>query len=188
MLQFQPNKGLNHSPMESKLLILGIDPGSHTTGYGIIWTQGSKQGCVTYGQIHAKAADLNFRLQHIQENLLTLIKMHQPHEAAIEQVFTFHNPQSALTLGQARGAALVATAIYALPVSEYSARQVKQSVVGYGAASKSQVQHMVTLLLKLKQEPQSDAADALAIALCHANSRRLKQHLKKSTVTAGTQL
>lgn len=163
-----------------KRLILGIDPGSRCTGYGIIWTAGSKQGCVTFGQILTKVTDLHLRLHQIQTELFTVIKTHHPDEAAIEQVFTFHNHQAALKLGQARGAALVATATHALPLSEYSARQVKQSVVGYGAANKSQVQHMVKLLLKLKKAPPSDAADALAIALCHANSQRLTKSLKQA--------
>lgn len=160
-------------------IIIGIDPGSRVTGYGIIWSQGSQQGYITFGQIKTKAESLNYRLQQIEEGLRNLIATHQPNEAAIEQVFTFHNHQSALKLGQARGAALVATAVYALPVAEYSARQIKQAVVGYGAATKAQVQHMIRMLLQLEKVPPADAADALAIALCHAISSRLTKKLMR---------
>ncbi len=157
--------------------IIGIDPGSRCTGYGIILVNGSKQTCITFGQIVVRSADLNQRLHQIQDELTKIISTHRPTEAAIEQIFTVRNHQSALKLGQARGAALVATAASALPVAEYSARQIKQAVVGYGAASKAQVQHMVRVLLKMKESPAADAADALAIALCHANSQQLNKVL-----------
>lgn len=158
-------------------IILGIDPGSRCTGYGLITAQGTTFDCVTYGEIRTDASQGNARLQKIDEELRKIIAHYQPHEAAVEQVFTFHNHQSALKLGQARGVALVAIATFAIPISEYSARQVKKAVVGYGAASKAQIQQMVTLLLKLKKSPPADAADALAIALCHASSRRLRDKL-----------
>ena len=109
-----------------------------------------------------------------------LIDEHQPHEAAIEQIFMNQNPQSALKLGQARGAALVAIASKQLSLSEYSPREVKQAVVGYGAAEKKQIQHMIGSLLSLKKTISSDAADALAIALCHANNRTIRQRLKQA--------
>ena len=163
---------------QPKRIIIGIDPGSRVTGYGIIWSQGSQQGCVAFGQIKTKADSLNYKLQQIEEGLRNAIATHQPHEAAIEQVFTFHNHQSALKLGQARGAALVATAVYALPVAEYSARQVKQAIVGYGAATKSQVQHMIRILLQLEKVLPTDAADALAIALCHATTQCMVEKFK----------
>ncbi|WP_100622670.1 crossover junction endodeoxyribonuclease RuvC [Candidatus Coxiella mudrowiae] len=165
---------------QPKRIIIGIDPGSQVTGYGIIWSQGSRQGRITFGQIKTRGESLNYRLQQIEEGLRNVIATHQPNEAAIEQVFTFHNHQSALKLGQARGAALVATAVYALPVSEYSARQIKQAVVGYGAATKAQVQHMIRMLLQLEKVPPADAADALAIALCHAISFRLTEKLMRA--------
>lgn len=165
---------------QAKRIIIGIDPGSQVTGYGIIWSQGSRQGRITFGQIKTQGESLNYRLQQIEEGLRNVIATHQPNEAAIEQVFTFHNHQSALKLGQARGAALVATAVYALPVSEYSARQIKQAVVGYGAATKTQVQHMIRMLLQLEKVPPADAADALAIALCHAISFRLTEKLMRA--------
>ncbi|WP_304985494.1 crossover junction endodeoxyribonuclease RuvC [Coxiella-like endosymbiont] len=165
---------------QPKRIIIGIDPGSRVTGYGIIWSQGSRQGCITFGQIKTQDESLNYRLQEIEEGLRNVIATHQPNEAAIEQVFTFHNHQSALKLGQARGAALVATAVYALPVTEYSARQIKQAVVGYGAATKAQVQHMIRMLLQLEKAPPADAADALAIALCHAISFCLTEKLMRA--------
>ena len=170
----------NSKMTQSKQIIIGIDPGLCVTGYGVIWSQGSQQGCVTFGQIKTQAAFLNYRLYQIEKGLCNVITTHQPNESAIEQVFTFHNHQSALKLGQARGAALVATAVYALPVAEYSARQVKQAVVGYGAATKAQVQHMIQILLQLRKVPPADAADALAVALCHAINSRLTKKLMRA--------
>ncbi|WP_211924122.1 crossover junction endodeoxyribonuclease RuvC [Coxiella endosymbiont of Amblyomma nuttalli] len=167
----------NQCTTASKRIIIGIDPGSRITGYGVIWSQESKQGCITFGQIKTNFKSLNLRLQEIDEGLRHIMAIYQPQEAAIEQVFIFHNPQSALKLGQARGAALVATASRALPVTEYSARQIKQAIVGYGAATKIQVQHMVRMLLQLVKSPPADAADALAIALCHARIQRLSERL-----------
>lgn len=163
---------------QPKRIIIGIDPGSRVTGYGIIWSQGSQQGCVTFGHIKTKAEPLNYRLQQIEGGLRDVIATHRPHEAAIEQVFTFHNHQSALKLGQARGAALAATAVYTLPVAEYSARQVKKAIVGYGAATKVQVQHMIRMLLQLEKALPTDAADALAIAVCHATTQCIAEKFK----------
>lgn len=157
-------------------LILGIDPGSRKTGFGIIQVAGSQASYVTSGVIRIPDGELAGRLKVIFDSLTTIILQHSPDEMAIEQVFMARNAASALKLGQARGAAIVAAAARELPVSEYEARKVKQSVVGNGAADKTQVQHMVKTLLKLPGVPQEDAADALAIALCHANSR---QHLLK---------
>ena len=171
----------------SKRIILGIDPGSRCTGYGIIWEENSHYGCVTYGHIRTTGNELSQRLQQIQTTLSDIISTHNPHEIAIEQVFTFINPQSALKLGQARGAALAATATHSIPVSEYSARQIKLAVVGYGSASKLQVQHMVSVLLHLKTPPQIDAADALAIALCHATTQRYQRKVKNAIITAGAE-
>ena len=164
-----------------KRIILGIDPGSRCTGYGVIWAKGSQQGYIAHGHIKTTNKALNFRLYEIQQALLQVIEKYHPDEAAIEQVFTLHNHQSALKLGQARGAALATTAAYHLCVAEYSARSVKQAIVGYGAATKAQVQHMVTLLLKLTESPQEDSADALAIALCHATTARIQQKIKQAT-------
>ena len=111
------------------------------------------------------------KLKRIHNSVVELITQFQPDEFAIEQVFMARNPDSALKLGQARGAAIVAAACHDLPVAEYSARSIKQAVVGTGAAEKEQVQHMVMALLNLSKRPQADAADALAVAICHANTR-----------------
>ena len=150
------------------MVIIGIDPGSRITGYGIIRVEGNQSFHLDSGCIRVTADDPGARLLQIYTGLKTIIQKHQPIEAAIEQIFMHQNPSSALKLGQARGAAMVALE---LPIAEYSARQVKQSVVGYGAAAKEQVQHMVRQLLGIKEKLQADAADALAIALCHAHTR-----------------
>lgn len=154
------------------MVILGIDPGSRVTGYGIV---SRKQGKMTYlgsGCIRLKGDVLAPRLDQIFIAVSDIIKQYQPDCFAIEQVFMARNPDSALKLGQARGAAIVAATQASLPVSEYSARQIKQAVVGKGSAEKNQVQHMVKHLLNLSGTPQSDAADALAVALCHAHTEQ----------------
>lgn len=152
--------------------ILGIDPGSRFTGFGVIRVEGSKYHYLGSGCVKIEGEGISHRLQQIFSGLQEVIQMYQPIEVGIEQVFMHQNPGSALKLGQARGAAIVAAAATSIPVSEYSARQIKQSVVGYGAAKKEQVQHMVKVLLNLSGTPQADAADALAVALCHAQSRQ----------------
>ncbi|GAB1258999.1 crossover junction endodeoxyribonuclease RuvC [Aurantivibrio plasticivorans] len=157
-------------------LILGIDPGSRKTGFGIINAQGSRSEYVTSGVIRIPDMDLPARLKLIFDSVTEVIQEYCPQEMAIEQVFMAKSAGSALKLGQARGAAIVAAVNQALPVSEYEARKIKQSVVGTGSADKLQVQHMVKTLLKLPKSPQEDAADALATALCHANTQ---QHLIK---------
>ncbi|GLX77244.1 crossover junction endodeoxyribonuclease RuvC [Thalassotalea insulae] len=153
-------------------IILGIDPGSRLTGYGVIKQEGRKLSYLGSGCIKALAAgdDLGERLQIIFAGVSELILQFQPNMFAIEQVFMGVNPGGALKLGQARGAAIVAATSNNLTIAEYSARQIKQSVVGTGAADKTQVQHMVKSILKLPATPQADAADALAVALCHAHS------------------
>lgn len=151
-------------------VILGIDPGSRITGYGIIKSDGVRHSYIACGCIRTEG-QLAERLQQIFDGLCELIKTHSPVEAAIEEVFMHQNANAAIKLGQARGAAIVATRTQAMSVAEYTARQVKLSIVGYGAAQKQQVQHMVCQLLNLSQMPSNDAADALAIAICHANSR-----------------
>lgn len=156
--------------------ILGIDPGSIRTGYGVIEISGSRVSWVTHGHIAANGQETGERLLKIFQGLIEIIQTHQPVEVAVEQVFMHQNPQSALKLGQARGIALLAAAHYALPLAEYSPRKIKQSVTGYGAAGKPQVQQMIQTLLKLPAIPQVDASDALAIALCHCYHRQF--HLK----------
>ncbi len=153
-------------------LILGIDPGSRKTGFGIISYACGRSEYVTSGVIRLPDGALPERLRIIYQSVLELVDLHCPQQLAIEQVFMARSAGSALKLGQARGAAIVACVAREMPVSEYSARQIKQSVVGTGAADKAQVQHMVRVLLKLPAEPQEDAADALAAALCHAHMQQ----------------
>lgn len=153
------------------MLILGIDPGSRITGFGVINSVGSKNEYVASGCIRIKGDELPGRLQQVYEGVTEVINRYCPQEMAIEQVFMARNADSALKLGQARGVAIVAGTNQDLPVHEYAARKVKQSVVGKGSADKTQVQHMVAHILKLPGLPQVDAADALAIALCHAHTR-----------------
>lgn len=153
-------------------LILGIDPGSRITGYGVIRDIG--RGCeyVASGCIRTGNGALAERLQIVFRGVSEVIATYGPMTMGIEQVFMARNADSALKLGQARGAAIVAAAEAGLEISEYTATQVKQAVVGTGAADKQQVQMMVMHLLKLVQKPQIDASDALGIALCHAHHRQ----------------
>ncbi|XKM12917.1 crossover junction endodeoxyribonuclease RuvC [Orbaceae bacterium ac157xtp] len=151
-------------------IILGIDPGSRLTGYGVIRQVGRQLTYLGSGCIRTSVDDLPTRLKRIHAGVCEIILQFQPDFFAIEQVFMAKNADSALKLGQARGAAIVAAVNHDLPVFEYAARLVKQTVVGTGAADKKQVQHMVKMLLKLSASPQADAADALAIAITHAHS------------------
>lgn len=153
-------------------IILGIDPGSRITGYGIIGVKGNVTEYIASGCIRVMDEDLPKRLKNVFDGVSEIISQFKPTMFAIEQVFMAKNPDSALKLGQARGAAIVAATCKDLPVFEYSARQVKQSVVGKGSADKVQVQHMVTHILKLNKTPQADAADALAVALCHLHTQQ----------------
>ena len=150
------------------MLILGIDPGSRITGYGLIQAEGSQMQYRASGCIRIQAATLAQKLAQIYAGIAELIVQYQPDQVAIEQVFMAKNADSALKLGQARGTAVVCVANHGLALSEYSAKEVKLAVTGRGGADKTQVQHMVKSLLKLSAAPQADAADALAIALCHA--------------------
>ncbi|PCI72648.1 MAG: crossover junction endodeoxyribonuclease RuvC [Gammaproteobacteria bacterium] len=151
-------------------VILGIDPGSRITGFGVVRMQGQKIEYIASGCIRIKDGILSDKLNQIFDCISEVVQEYKPDEAAIEQVFMSKNADSALKLGQARGAAMVAMAQHALQVAEYSARQIKQAVVGTGAADKSQVQHMVTSLLSLSASPQADAADGLAVAICHGHA------------------
>jgi crossover junction endodeoxyribonuclease RuvC len=153
-------------------LILGIDPGSQKTGFGIINQQGSRAEYITSGIIRLPRESLPQRLKIIFDNVSEIIAEHAPQEFAIEEVFMARDPKAAIKLGQARGAAIVAAVNAGLPVFEYAAKSIKQAVVGTGAADKSQVQHMVKSLLKLPAIPMEDAADALAVALCHAHTHQ----------------
>jgi crossover junction endodeoxyribonuclease RuvC len=151
--------------------ILGIDPGSRMTGYGIIETTGNRSTCVAYGRIHCEDGPLPQRLLHILAELGQVIREYLPTEAGVEEVFVKMNVSSALVLGQARGAAICALAQAGLTVAEYAPARIKSAIVGHGRADKKQIQHMVRILLDLDDEPPADAADALAVALCHAHLR-----------------
>ena len=151
-------------------IVLGIDPGSRITGYGVINSVGSQLSYIDSGCIRTEAAtSLSEKLDIIYREICEIIQLHSPQEVGIEQVFMARNADSALKLGQARGAAIVACTFNELPVYEYSARQVKQSVVGTGGADKAQVQTMICHLLGLDKTPQADAADALGVAVCHTH-------------------
>ena len=143
------------------------------TGFGVIDSSGNKLVYVASGCVKSGAGDLAVRLKAILEGLNEVIAAHAPLEVAVEKVFVNANPQSTLALGQARGTAICAAVIAGLPVAEYTALQVKQSVVGNGHAAKDQVGHMVRRLLALPGAPAADAADALACAICHAHGRML---------------
>ncbi|PLX49621.1 MAG: crossover junction endodeoxyribonuclease RuvC [Desulfobulbaceae bacterium] len=151
-------------------LILGIDPGSRITGYGLVRRQGARLSYVTCGVIRpdVKMAFAD-RLLVIYEGICQVIEKHEPDQMAIEDLFMASNPRSALKLGHARGVLLLAGKTHGLPISEYTPRTVKQTVVGYGQAEKGQIQHVVRVLLKLSGTPSEDAADALAVAICHAH-------------------
>lgn len=152
-------------------IILGIDPGSRKTGFGIINVVGNRHDYITSGVIRLPDAELPERLKVIFESVNELIEIHCPQQVAVEQVFMGKNAGAALKLGQARGAAIVACVTAGLEAFEYSALQIKQAVVGTGSAKKEQVQHMVKVLLKLPAVPQEDAADALGAAICHAHTQ-----------------
>lgn len=156
-------------------LIIGIDPGSRMTGYGIISTDNDRLSFLDAGTIRTNSSDITERIAQIFAGVSRIVTHYQkysdkPMQAAIEQVFMASNPDSALKLGQARGAAIAALTALDLQVSEYTARQIKQAVCGYGAADKEQVTAMVCRILSLEVIPQADAADGLACAICHAHA------------------
>ena len=161
--------------------ILGIDPGSVKTGYGIIESNGQHSRYVYSGFIKLPVNELPHKLGEIFSVLSAIIDEYQPQDMAVEQVFLSKNASSALKLGHARGAAITAGVHAQLNVFEYSAREVKQSTVGYGAASKEQIQHMVLRLLNTRKVLQEDEADALAVALCHAHAGLSKPLLQPSS-------
>ena len=164
----------NDKGRKGTLRILGIDPGSRHTGYGVVDMAGNHALHVTHGRITTKTEQLSAKLCQIFRDLSAVISEFQPDECVIERVFMCRNADSALKLGQSRGVAISACAVRDLPVFEYTANQVKQATVGRGHAQKSQVQYMVKVLLCLAGTPQADAADALAVALCHGHSRELR--------------
>jgi len=161
--------------------ILGIDPGSRITGFGIIETEGNRLRHVDNGIITSNPNEpLAIRLKTIYDGVARVISGYRPEAVAVEQIFLARNPQAALVLGHARGTAMLAAVNAGLAVHEYSALQVKSAVVGYGRAAKPQVQQMVKVLLNLPEIAQEDAADALGVAICHAHSRALNQTLLRT--------
>ena len=156
--------------------ILGIDPGSRTTGYGMVDSEGNRLRHIDNGIVATNPKDpLAQRLKAIYDGVTRIITAYQPEVVAVEQIFLAKNPQAALVLGHARGTAILAAVNAGLTVHEYTALQVKSAVVGYGRAGKPQVQQMVKVLLNLPEIAQEDAADALGVAICHAHSRTLNQ-------------
>ncbi len=158
--------------------ILGIDPGSRITGYGLLEINDQQCRYVTCGCIRTQHQQLDQRLLVIFRDMQELIHTYQPDEMAIEKVFFHQNADAALKLGQARGAAICAVAQTAIAIYEYTPTQIKQAVVGNGHAKKQQVQHMVQAILALSKIPQVDAADALGVALCHFHTRQTLQALQ----------
>jgi crossover junction endodeoxyribonuclease RuvC len=153
--------------------VLGLDPGSRHTGYGVIDCAAGAERHIVSGCIDVAGQDMVVRLQRIYAAVSALVAEHRPDMVAIERVFMHRNPDSALKLGQARGVALCAAASQGASVHEYAPRAIKLAVTGYGGAAKPQVAQMVRTLLRLQMALRADAADALAVALCHAQTRRL---------------
>jgi len=162
------------------ITILGIDPGSQITGAGVITACGSELKHVYSESLKLPKGELSIRLKHIYARLQDVIMQTQPDIVVIEKVFIAKNPQSALVLGHARGAAMLAAINNDLPVMEYSATEIKKTVVGRGRADKTQVQHMMRVLLGLSVAPEEDASDALAAAVCHAHHQQMNAVLKKA--------
>ena len=160
--------------------ILGIDPGSRITGFGVIDFRANQSFHVASGSIRVQGETLSARLRMIFEGVAAIVDQHRPEQLAIEQVFMHRNAASALKLGQARGVALVAAELRMLSVHEYTATQIKQAVTGRGRGTKEQVQHMIKVLLSLTMTPQLDEADALAAALCHAHTQATLTHIERA--------
>ena len=156
------------------MIILGIDPGTAIAGYGILKAERDELSVVAYGAITTPSNwEMPRRLKHIYAELSALIQKYRPTDAVVEKLFFSKNVRTALSVGQARGVALLAAAQADVSIHEYTPLEIKQAVVGYGRADKNQIQQMVKLLLQLDALPQpDDAADALAIAICHAHSAR----------------
>lgn len=155
--------------------ILGIDPGTATVGWAVIESMGHEQQALAYGHISTPAGmPLARRLDEIVRDLREIIREHRPHEAALEELFFFKNQKTVIPVAQARGAILLTLYAFDLPIGEYTPLQVKQALTGYGRADKTQVQLMVKSIFRLATIPKpDDTADAVAIALCHANSRKM---------------
>ena len=173
--------------MTDTVRILGIDPGSRLTGFGVLDFTADKPEYVASGAVNSIDGEFPQRLKRIFESVTEIVAEYRPDALAIESVFVHKNPGSALKLGHARSAAMCATFALNLEVFEYAPREIKQAIVGTGAATKEQVQHMVVSMLRLDGSPSADAADALAAALCHGHQRRLVHHLAEHAVLARDQ-
>ncbi len=160
--------------------VMGIDPGSRVTGLGVIESDSDGLRPLFFEGVRLKEASLPIRLGQIYQRTREVIEQYKPEVVAVEQVFISNNAKSALILGQARGSAVCSAVTAGSVVAEYSALQIKRAVVGTGSASKQQVQHMIRLLLGLRTEPGSDAADALACAICHVHTAQVEQRLKRA--------
>ena len=170
--------------LTDKRRILGIDPGSRLTGFGVLDWHGDKSSYVASGTIKSLDGDFATRLRQIFESVGEIVEQYRPDIVAVESVFMAKNAGSALKLGHARSAAICATFAYDVEVFEYAPREIKQAIVGTGSATKEQVQHMVVSLLQLEGVPAADAADALATALCHGHQRRIRGRLDGMAVAA----
>lgn len=168
--------------MTQKRRILGIDPGSRLTGFGVLDFDDGKPAYVASGAVRTTDGEFPERLKSIFNAIGEIVEEYRPDVVAIESVFMHKNAGSALKLGHARSAALCATFAFDVEVHEYAPREIKQAIVGTGSASKEQVQHMVASLLCLDGMPQADAADALAAALCHGHQRRIRKRLDDAAV------
>jgi crossover junction endodeoxyribonuclease RuvC len=168
----------------NKRRILGIDPGSRLTGFGVLDFVGDKPAYVASGTIKSLDGDFSQRLKQIFESVNEIVARYEPDIVAIESVFMARNAGSALKLGHARAAALCATFEFDVEVFEYAPREIKLAVVGTGSASKQQVQHMVVSILQLDSSPAADAADALATAICHGHRRRMDEQLRNQSAIA----
>lgn len=171
--------------MTQRKRILGIDPGSRLTGFGVLDFAGDTPTYVTCGTVKSQKGTFPDRLKQIFESVSEIVAEYEPEIIAIETVFMARNAGSALKLGQARSAALCATFSHDVEVFEYAPREIKQAVVGTGSASKEQVQHMVVSMLQLSATPTSDAADALAAAICYGHQRALHARLGDHAAVAG---
>lgn len=171
--------------MTDRQRILGIDPGSRLTGFGVLDCEGDHATYVASGSVNSIEGDFPDRLKTIFRSVGEIVTQYRPDAVAVESVFMHRNPGSALKLGHARAAAICATFALELDVFEYAPREIKQAVVGTGAATKEQIQHMIKHMLQLDGNPSPDAADALAAAICHANQRRLNRMVGKATAIAG---
>lgn len=165
--------------------VLGIDPGSRRTGFGIVERVGARLLYVESGCIHAGEGDFPGRLKTIFDGIRDIIRIYGPEQVAVEKVFMHRNPDSALKLGQARGAALCAVMEAGLAIAEYMPAEIKQATVGKGNAAKAQVQYMMQALLRLPGVPQEDAADALAVAVCHLQTGQTLARMGETAKTAG---